>query len=332
MLASQWTEEGITIVEEEPGPLQAGWARIRVSACGICGSDLHGYKEQGHGRPGTRPGHEFVGTLIDASTPGLPDVMYAIEPLLTCRTCEFCLLGKPEQCVNQQLMSVHVPGAIAQSVDVPENALHQAPADLTPLEASITEPFAVCTRAIHLARLKLDTRVLVLGGGSLGLISGLLARDFVNRVGVTCRYERQAEAARALGLEAIPEPEAAAWAHEHGPDVVLETVGGHADTLQQGIDLCRPGGRLVFLGLFSEPVSINARTLLHKEIMVTGSKIYGLGDHGREFAGAAALVPRYREEAKVLQTHQFRLQQVGDAFATAADKNTGAIKVTVMCE
>ncbi len=332
MRASQWTEAGIQVIDEEPGPLQPGWARLRVVACGICGSDLHGLKEVGHGRPGTRPGHELVGTLIDASSSDLPDQLYAVEPFLTCRECDFCLLGEPQHCRSAQLLSRHLPGGLADWLDIPEHVLHPAPAGLSPLEASITEPFAVCTRTIHLARLKLDSRVLVLGGGSLGLISGLLARDFVNRVGITCRYERQAEAARALGLEAIPEDEMGAWAAEYGPEVVLETVGGHANTLQDSIEHCRPGGRIVTLGLFQEPVQIDAHQLLQKELTITGSKVYGMGANGREFAAAAGILPRYREELPVLQTHQFPLGEIADAFATAVDKHTGAIKVTVMCD
>jgi len=80
MLQSLWTESGITLREVEPGPLQPGYARLKVAACGICGSDLHGYKE-GRFRAGGTPGHELVGTIM-ASSSSLADVVYAVEPWL----------------------------------------------------------------------------------------------------------------------------------------------------------------------------------------------------------------------------------------------------------
>jgi len=87
--------------------------------------------------------------------------------------------------------------------------------------------FGICTRAVHIADLRMDTRVLILGAGSLGLISGLLARDTAERVAVSYRYPAQAEAARNLGLEAVPEGEVVAWAQEFGPDaVIMKDVNG----------------------------------------------------------------------------------------------------------
>ncbi len=203
MLQSLWTEQGIVLKDVEPPALQDGWVRLKIHACGICGSDLHGYKD-GKIRAGGKPGHEMSGTIME-STVDLPDELYAVEPWLWCGECEFCRIGKVQLCRKAGLVGASVPGGLADFIDVP--AMHVYPSDpsLTPIEASLTEPFGICTRAVHLADLKMDTRVLILGAGSLGLISGLLARDTAERVAISYRYPSQAAAAAKLGLEAVPE-------------------------------------------------------------------------------------------------------------------------------
>jgi threonine dehydrogenase-like Zn-dependent dehydrogenase len=330
MLQTAWTDDGLQLRDVEPPPLQPGWVRLRVQACGICGSDLHRYK--GSGRPGavSVPGHELVGTVMESEAP-LPDELYAVEPWIACRACDYCLSGRSQHCRSGRLIGATVHGGLAEFIDAPAYNLHPSSHALTAQEASLCEPFAVCTRSTHLANLKRDTRVLVLGGGTLGLISGVLARDYAGRVGVTCRYPAQAEAARKLGLEVIPEADVDAWATDVGPDVVIESVGGHADTIEQAVRTARPGGRIVVLGLFSTTPQLDARALVMKELTITGSKVFGQGDHGPEFRASASTLDRYRDEIHVLQTHQFPLRDVKDAFACAADKNTGAIKVTVLC-
>jgi threonine dehydrogenase-like Zn-dependent dehydrogenase len=330
MRYSQWTEKGIELIEAEPPPLQPGYARLRVAACGICGSDLHGYKD-GKIRAGGRPGHELSGTIVE-STLDLPDQLYAVEPWLWCGDCEFCRLGKVQLCRRGGLVGASVPGGLAELIDVPASHIYPCDASLTPLQASLTEPFGICTRAVHLADLRMDTRVLILGAGSLGLISGLLSRDTAERVAISYRYPGQAEAAKALGLEAIPEADVVAWAQDFGPDAVIETVGGHANTMEQATAACRPGGRIVVLGLFSIQPPLDMRALIHKELKIMGSAFFGTSEHGPEFRAATKILPHYRSDLPALQTHQFPLPQIADAFACAADKRTGAIKVTVICD
>ena len=328
MLQSVWTEEGIVLRDVEPPPLKPDWVRLKVHACGICGSDLHGYKD-GKIRAGGMPGHEMSGTIME-STVDLPDVLYAVEPWLWCGECEFCRIGKVQLCRKAGLVGASVPGGLADFIDVP--AMHVYPCDpsLTPIEASLTEPFGICTRAVHLADLKMDTRVLILGAGSLGLISGLLSRGTAERVAISYRYASQAEAARKLGLEAIPEDEVVAWAQDFGPDVVIETVGGHANTMEQATAACRPDGRIVVLGLFSIAPPLDMRALIHKELKIMGSAFFGTSEHGPEFRTSTKILPHYKAELKTLQTHQFPLSQVAAAFAAAVSKDDRPIKVTIL--
>jgi threonine dehydrogenase-like Zn-dependent dehydrogenase len=331
MLQSVWTDQGLAVSDVPPPPLPAGWVRLRVAACGICGSDLHRYRAVGRRPAGGVPGHELCGTIMEAGHT-LPDVLYAAAPWSTCGQCDFCQAGQSQLCRAGQLLGVHIAGGLAHFIDVPEQSIYPVDLTLTPLEASLTEPVAVCLRAVHLARLKFDSRVLVLGGGTLGLISGLLAHDIAPRVGVTTRYPHQTAAALRLGLEPVAEAELTAWAKDVEPDVVIETVGGEADTMNQAMQACRGGGRIVVLGLFSEFVPFDGRTLVQKELSITGSRVFGQSDHGPEFCAATEVLPRHRDAISVIQTHQFPLARIEDAFACAADKHTGSIKVTVLTQ
>jgi threonine dehydrogenase-like Zn-dependent dehydrogenase len=328
MLQSLWTEEGIVLKEVEPPELQDGWVRLKIHACGICGSDLHGYKD-GKIRAGGKPGHEMAGTIME-STVDLPDALYAVEPWLWCGECEFCRIGKVQLCRKGGLVGVSVPGGLADFIDVP--AMHVYPSDpsLTPVEASLTEPFGICTRAVHLADLKMDTRVLILGAGSLGLISGLLARDTAERVAISYRYDSQKVAAENLGLEAVPEAEIVDWAQDYGPDAIIETVGGHANTMEQATAAARPDCRIVVLGLFSENAPLDMRALIHKELKIMGSAFFGTSEHGPEFRTSTKILPHFKDELKVLQTHQFPLSHVADAFEAAVSKDDRPIKVTIL--
>lgn len=260
----------------------------------------------------------------------LGDLLYAVEPWVTCRQCDFCLAGKRQFCRNGYLVGVQVAGGLSEYVDVPLESLHPIDPSIEVLQASLSEPTAVCTRAIHHARLQLDSRVLILGGGTLGLLSGLLARDSAAQVAVSARYPHQAQAARRLGLEPLAESEVIEWAAANEPDVVIETVGGEADTINQAMQAAKPGGRIVVVGLFSTPSQIDSRALVMKELELVGSKMMALSGHESEFRAATNLLSRYREEYKALQTHQFPLERIEEAFDAAADKISQSIKVTVL--
>jgi threonine dehydrogenase-like Zn-dependent dehydrogenase len=329
MLRSIWTEDGIVLKDFEPEPLKPGWVRLKVGACGICGSDLHGYKE-GKPRIGGMPGHEIAGTIMASTVEGLPDELYAVEPWLWCGECEFCVTGQVQLCKNSGLIGAFLPGGLGEYVDVPARHIYPSHATLSAQQASLSEPFGISLRAVHLADLKMDTRVLCLGAGSLGLICGLLSRDTAERVAVSYRYDSQAKAARSLGLEAVPEAEAVEWAKDFGPDVVIETVGGHANTMEQATAAARPGGRIVVLGLFSMQPPLDMRALIHKELKIMGSAFFGTSEHGPEFRASTKLLPRYKPELGILQTHQFALGRVADAFAAAVDRTERPIKVTIL--
>ena len=329
MLQAQWTSDGIGAVEVAPGPLEPGWVRLQVTVCGICGSDLHYYSGKLPMPVGDVPGHEMVGTILEGGK-GLADCLYAVEPNIPCLECQQCAAGNQHLCQRARFIGIASPGGLARSIDVPTYTLHPVKTSIPPLTASLAEPLACSYRAVQLARLQIESRVLVLGAGTIGLLAGLLARERAAEVAITARPPHQQEAARRLGLLPLDEDGAEDWAGDREPDVVIETVGGAANTIHQAIEACQPGGRIVIVGIFTQPPTVNALALVIKEVEMVGSSLYGLGRHGREFRSTVELIPRYRGEMEALLTHQFPLASVAEAFACAADKSSGAIKVTVI--
>lgn len=327
---ARWTRDGLAIDEVELGPIPDGWVRMKVEACGICGSDLHWWDGSMPRPVGSAPGHEFAGTVIDGPA-GLDDVLYAVSPNVSCGHCPFCRVGDTHLCDNAlgRGLGMGADGGLSELLDVPMSNL--APVTATDRAvAAMTEPLAVALRGVSLGRPAPDSRVLVLGAGTIGLAAALLARDRVAEVAVTARHPHQAAAAEAVGVTVLGEHDGIGWAKERGADLVVESVGGHADTLSDAVKACRKGGTVVMLGSFAGPKSIDLPKLMLKELRLQGSFCYGSTERGPEYAAAAALTGRYETELRNLTTHQFDLDDVTDAFETAADKSSGAIKVTVL--
>jgi len=326
---ARWTEKGLDVAEVEPPELPADWVRLRVAACGICGTDLHLYRRELAAPVGVAPGHEIAGTPL-AGPRGFADGLYAVEPICVCGVCDFCVSGRRHLCERMAIIGVMRNGGLADFVDAPAYAVHPVHPSVSPLVASFAEPLAVCVRGVSLARIDDDSRVLVIGAGSIGLLSGLLARDRVREVAITARHPQQREAAKRLGLRPLPEDEVKAWVKDAQPDVVIETVGGHAQTLLDATRWCRAGGRIVVLGIYSQRTELSGYNLATRELEIVGSNMYGMGRRGPQFRAAVDLLPRYAAELASLQTHQFGLEGIEEAFRCAGDKTTGAIKVTVL--
>ncbi len=327
MRQARWTDGGVELVDVEPPPLRPGHVRLRVAACGICGSDLHRWRGELAPERGSVPGHEVAGWISDGPS-GLPDALYAVEPRYRCGSCELCASGRVHLCERGGIFGVHAPGGLADWMDVPAHALHPVGAGVDARLAALAEPLAVAEHAAARGRIDSGSRVLVLGAGSLGLLCGRVAAGRGASVAITARHEHQRALAASLGLTALREDEGEAWAAEQRPDVVLETVGVEA-TLTLALRACYPGGRVVVLGLFASSPRIDALALMSRELELVGSNTYG-HEHGSDFGRAIALLERDTEALAGLQTHAFELDALELAFRTAEARRDGAIKVTLI--
>jgi threonine dehydrogenase-like Zn-dependent dehydrogenase len=321
----------------DPGPDEV---RVAVRACGICGSDIHLFGA-GAFRPGHTPGHEMAG-VVDALGPGVrgpaPGTPVAVEPFRACGRCAACRRGFDPLCREARLLGVHAAGGLAEYVVAPAARLFAAPAPLPPPVLALAEPLAVAVHGLRRGGLERGQRVLVLGAGSVGLLTLFAARALgAGEVVATARYPHQAAQARALGAarvldaaEATPEA-LAELSREDAIDLAVETVGGRADTIAHAAGAVRPGGAVVVLGVFTAPVTLDTMPLLLKELRLVWSYCYHRPPGAApDFADAVALLARDPAAAERLVSHAVPLAEIGRAFALAADRRAGALKVSVV--
>ena len=266
MRRAVWTEKGLQLTEAETPPLEHGWVRLAVQACGICGSDLDAWSRRYPPVPGLSPGHEFAGTVLQSTTP-LPDRLYTASPLTACACCHDCESGSPQHCKSLQIIGIHRDGAFADTVDVPVRNLVAVRDGVGPLVASMAEPVAVVTRAVGLVGPEVGSRVLVLGAGAIGLIATLLLRERAGTVGVVARYAHQRELVSRFSATAVSEGELAAWARSMSPMWLSSPSAARWTSTRRSRGA--PRGAHVLLSVLDER-SIDFAALLTKELSLIG--------------------------------------------------------------
>lgn len=336
-------------VEEVPTPTPAaGEVVVKVRAAGICGSDLHGYRQP---RPGatypTRAGHELSGEVaaIGSGVSGLTaGQRVGIEPmhLLGCGHCTRCQRGDYHICPSRGQRDgkrLHSSGFSEFDVVAASNVF-PLPDHVSIEEAAILDVYAVAVHGVNRLPVKPYHSVAILGTGAVGLTQGQVARALgARQVIVVGTRDEPLEVARACGAaDAVvnaskvdPVRAVLDLTGGEGADVVFETVGGRANTVQQGCDMAAFGGKVGVVGLFVEPISIDTRPAMRKEVEIRWVNSYSTWEGVREFQIALDLLASGRVQAGKLITHRVPLDRVAEGFAWANDKRgSGAIKVLVI--
>ena len=330
-------ENSLKVLAEEMPLVAAGELLIRIRAAGICGSDLHRF-QSGNRRTaeGLGPGHELAGEVVRLG-PGVcgPDVGTRVVVFAgkICSACAFCLTGRSQLCGLIRLAGQNYPGGIAEHFVAQAGMVFPIPGDLDWPLAALAEPFSVAIHGLERARMATGQRVLVIGAGTIGLATALAAVDAnAARVGIVARYRHQADVARLFGVDDVFDADELRinGLARSGWDIVVESVGGSQQTLQQAVRLVTPGGTVLLLGVHQSPQTIEAARIFRLELTVVGS--FGcnhLGDP-QGFVKSLTLINKYRYRVRKLITHTFPLDEVNQAFKTAFDRMHGAIKVTVL--
>lgn len=266
----------------EPSP-PPGWSIVEVEWASICGSDLKEYlgpayltADNGVSLPVTL-GHEFAGR-VDQTGTKRDDLQVgdrvAVEPALRDGTCGFCLQGNYVLCDNLQMLGFDADGGFAERVAVPDYALHKLPASVPADAGALIEPLAVCVHAARRGQVRNDETVAIVGAGMIGLGILLVALAAgAASVYVVDRSLARRQRAISLGATSAVDPAAESVLDNVRADVTFDCVGV-GQSANTAIKLARKGGRVVLVGIFGDPPTVNLNEVVLREREMIGSFAY----------------------------------------------------------
>ena len=325
----------IATVERTPPP--AGYAVVQVKQAGICGSDLHSYFGNWNQSHTFAHGHETCG-VVTAVGEGVTNVQpgdrVVIECFSHCGECLYCRAGHYNHCLQRKGVSHEQHGGFAEYTTAHASGLFKIPDTMSDEEGALVEPLAVGVRALAQAQATHQDRVLVIGGGTIGLMCLAVAKAIgVKETIITVKYEQQAQMARDLGADHIVDVRTTdvktvvdELTDKLGMDVVVETVGGAAN-FNEALNTIRKRGRIVLVAGYHKPLEVDLARLVWWEPVVTGSNCYGISGLQTDFAVAIDLIASGKVDVTRIVTHHFPFAAVTEAFRVAADKRTGSVKV-----
>jgi L-idonate 5-dehydrogenase len=326
-------------VEDVPTPpVLANQLRVRVRFGGICGSDLHYFQHGGFGTVRvTEPmvlGHEVAG-VVEEVGPGTAGFAIgdriAISPSRPCGLCRFCQMGLQNHCLDMRyygsaMRTPHVQGAFRREIVVETHQAHRLADSLSDREGAMAEPLSVALHAVRRAGPLLGAKVLVTGCGPIGALVVIAARRagatqiVVTDVGAfALRSALKVGADQALNVAETPQALAAFSADKGQFDVLFEASGNPA-ALRGALDVLRPRGVIVQVGLGGE-TTLPLNTIVAKELDLRGAFRFH-----EEFGMAVELLNQGLVDVKPLISATVPYRDAGRAFALAADRSQ-AMKV-----
>ena len=307
-------------IAEVPTPgVGAGEVLIRVGACGICGSDVHGYDgSSGRRIPPIVMGHEAAGRIaaVGAGVSGLADGdRVTFDSTIYCGACEYCRRGEVNLCDNRQVLGVSCgdysrAGAFAEFVVVPARVVYKLPESISFAEAAMLEAVAVAIHAVSLAEISAESTALVVGAGTIGvLILQALRAAGCGRVFVSDVDATRLKMAKELGAEDVlsANDDTVAQILQRtggvGVDVAMEAVGRN-ETVNAAIASVRKGGTVVLVGNISPEATLPLQKVVTRQIRLQG---------------ACASAGEYPEAIALMASGAIRVKPLITAIAPLAD-------------
>lgn len=270
---------------EKPAPGREE-ALLRVRRVGICGTDLHIF--QGHldhrVPKGGVIGHETFGEVVEA--PGASGFTsgdrVVVEPVVCCGACRACRMGASYLCYQLKVLGVDLPGGMREYWAVSASRLLRVPDSISDDHAALIEPLAVAVHDVKRAEVKRGDAVLVFGGGPIGTLIALVARDRGARVAVAEVNPFRLDILEAFGLQRVgPGTDVVKWTDQWtdgtGVDVAFE-VTGNPLAARAVADVVRVWGTVSIVAIHAEPVPVNLYQMFARELVMHGSRLYARAD------------------------------------------------------
>ena len=317
----------LVAVEQPPSAPAAGQALLEVAYCGICGSDLH-FRDVPELFPaGTVPGHELSARIValgDGLTSWHVGDRVTVLPFGQCGECELCRDGEEQVCPHAIPNGVGLgtgrPGAYAEQVIVDGRMLFALPDSVDDRAGALAEPLAVAVRAVEQSGLSSDQPAAVLGAGAIGMLTALVLADRgFEQVVLVSRNPARAQLAVKLGLNAVSLDDVGA---AQAPACVFECAGTPA-AARLALELVRPLGRVMLVGVSLEPLDLAAPALLFKEVELHGVLSYSRAN----FAAAIEMLAQGRIPVEALITATVPLEDAEAMFQTLSARTNPHLKV-----
>jgi (R,R)-butanediol dehydrogenase / meso-butanediol dehydrogenase / diacetyl reductase len=323
-------DRSLVVSERESPEPGEGQVLVGVSYCGICGSDLHFRDVAAIFPDGSVPGHEFSGrieALGDGVSGWSMGDRVSVVPFAQCGECEFCVSGNEQVCVRGIADGVGLgsgrPGGYAEHVIVDAAMLVRLPDSVDDRAGALVEPLAVALHSLERSALQRGEDAIVIGAGTIGLLTALVLREHgIDQPAVVSRNPSRAEKAAALGLRAVSVEEARSTLSADPPAVVFECAGSPS-AAQLALELVKPLGRVVLVGIALEPLDLPAFPLVAKEVDLRGALIYRRSD----FVAAIELLSTRRIPVEELVTGIGPLEQAEELFQELTTPGNRHVKV-----
>lgn len=338
MLLTEYKHLEITeMPEPEVGP---GDLLVEVRACGICGSDIHGYDgSSGRRIPPLVMGHEAAGVVVrkgEAVTRFEIGDRVTFDSTISCGRCQFCRAGNINLCDNRKVLGVSCGeyrqhGAFAQFVAVPENITYQIPENLPFEHAAMIEAVSIAVHAANRTPVKLGDTALVVGSGMIGLLVIQAIRlAGCSRVIAVDLDDDRLRLARELGADVTLNAKVVDVVSKvreltggNGADVALEVVGA-TPTVETAIQATRKGGAITLVGNLAPKIEIPLQAIVTRELT-----LYGSCASNGEYPACIDLLQRGAIQVEPLITAKATLEEAPAYFDRLYNGEPGAMKVIV---
>ncbi len=319
--------------EFAPGP---GEVKVKVEYCGICGTDQHIF----HGKMDKRVsipqviGHEASGTVAEVG-PGVEDFVpgdkVVVRPLDWCGKCPTCEAGHSHICTSLKFMGIDSIGAFQEFWTVKARTLHLCPQEMSLKLGALIEPLAVACHDVRRGRVKSGEYVVILGGGPIGMLVAMVAREAGAKVIISEINDYRLGLAEKMGFETFNPIKGNLVEHvmaatkNTGADVVFE-VTASAPGAKIMTELVRPRGRIVLVGIYSEPQPIELFKFFWRELEMIGARVYEKED----FDTAVKLTTAGNMPLEEIISGVYGLDEIQKAFESF-EGNATAMKVLIKC-
>ena len=337
MKAAYYTgDQTFTLREEPPKSPGPGEVRIKVAYCGICGTDMHVFHGAMDARVTTNRviGHECSG-VVDAVGGDVQDLavgdQVVVRPLAHCGECPACKKGYTHVCQNLKFLGLDTEGAFQECWTLPVHTLHKVPGDMRLDYAALIEPTAVACHDVARAKIKPGEDVLVIGGGPIGLLVAMVAKQAGGNVVVSEVSDYRLGVAQKLGFKTLNAKEVNVaeeiWkmTGDKGAEVVFE-VSGSKPGIDTMTEAAAVRGRIVMVAIFAQKPEVDMFKFFWRELQLMGARVYEAADYEK----AIGLIGSGDIDCDTLITDIRGLEDISAGFR-ALEGNATAMKSLIKC-